>query len=174
MVKTRCRVCESADAKYRCPACELETCNVSCAKRHKNEGCNGRREIKRKAISEMTDNDLVSDVSFLQRVGLEIESGARLDSMLQSDKYNLPTPVIVTGRSALKHSNALPIKVFKQKAAESHVILRLAPASLTRRKENTTTLTTGKNSKRLRWKVEWILTSGNGDSVHTYTHDDKA
>lgn len=40
----QCLVCRESEAKYKCPACGMQTCSLPCVKRHKMESsCSGKR-----------------------------------------------------------------------------------------------------------------------------------
>jgi hypothetical protein len=41
---TACQVCGECEAKYKCPACSLQTCSLPCVSKHKKEQrCSGKR-----------------------------------------------------------------------------------------------------------------------------------
>ncbi|WOG98591.1 hypothetical protein DCAR_0417935 [Daucus carota subsp. sativus] len=37
--KKKCKVCEEADSKYKCPACLIPYCSLGCFKKHKEIPC---------------------------------------------------------------------------------------------------------------------------------------
>ena len=56
----QCQVCSENEAKYKCPACSMQTCSLPCVSKHKlNERCSGKRPrsdyIK---VSEFSDDTL--------------------------------------------------------------------------------------------------------------------
>ncbi|KAK1355924.1 Zinc finger HIT domain-containing protein 3 [Heracleum sosnowskyi] len=43
--KKKCKVCEEADSKYKCPACLIPYCSLGCFKKHKEVPCGKEAEV---------------------------------------------------------------------------------------------------------------------------------
>ncbi|KAL8092891.1 uncharacterized protein LOC141693591 [Apium graveolens] len=43
--KKKCKVCEEADSKYKCPACLIPYCSLGCFKKHKEVPCGKEVEV---------------------------------------------------------------------------------------------------------------------------------
>ncbi|XP_070495755.1 zinc finger HIT domain-containing protein 3 [Chironomus tepperi] len=55
---TNCYVCEKEVSKYKCPACSIQYCSVSCFKTHKN---GQRDELVKQNKSQDFENTVVED-----------------------------------------------------------------------------------------------------------------
>lgn len=63
-----CDVCETEEAKYRCPSCEKHTCSLACVKQHKMvSGCCGVRDKTTFVpLTEFNEINLLNDYRFLE------------------------------------------------------------------------------------------------------------
>jgi hypothetical protein len=61
MTSGDCEVCQENPAKYKCPACAIATCSLSCVQRHKRDrSCTGKRpRSEQVSIKDFTDSTLV-------------------------------------------------------------------------------------------------------------------
>lgn len=159
--KVTCRVCFEKEGVYRCPECDIRTCSVQCVKAHKNDsnsGCQGKRKIiESRNVKEMNDRDLLNDFSFLNEVGTVIESSARIDNLLSLDALGLPRPKIATNLPSPAGKSHLSVALFRNLARANQVRLKLAPPGFSKRVQNTTTVSNNKNTRKLRWRIQWIL-----------------
>ncbi|XP_077074773.1 box C/D snoRNA protein 1 [Siphateles boraxobius] len=63
-----CDVCETEEAKYRCPSCKKHTCSLACVKQHKMlSGCCGVRDKTTFVpLAEFNEINLLDDYRFLE------------------------------------------------------------------------------------------------------------
>ncbi|XP_052788238.1 box C/D snoRNA protein 1-like [Mya arenaria] len=130
-----CAICEETEAKYRCPACEVETCCLQCVREHKSaSGCTGVREKAAYVpLSDFRDIHLLSDYRFLEDGGRKTNNAAR-DQLKRSSVPNF-------------------LRTIETQAKHRGVRLRLMPYPMTKRKTNSTYYQY--KSKTLHWHVEW-------------------
>ena len=83
--KKVCKWCGGV-AKYRCPACDVQSCSLACVTAHKRStGCDGKRrmeQIKYVSRSKMDDELLCSDYRLLERAK-DALSGCQQNRALQ-------------------------------------------------------------------------------------------
>ncbi|KAG8457261.1 hypothetical protein KFE25_011935 [Diacronema lutheri] len=75
-----CAVCAQAEARYRCPRCEVRTCSARCVAAHKTAppGCSGKRDVARySSLPHFDDALLLSDYRFLEEAGRSVEAARR-------------------------------------------------------------------------------------------------
>ncbi|XP_042318129.1 box C/D snoRNA protein 1 isoform X2 [Sceloporus undulatus] len=81
MATRRCEICNTEEAKYRCPRCMKYSCSLACVKKHKTTlNCNGVREKTAfVSVNEFSDLNLLSDYRFLEDVARTADSAGRDD-----------------------------------------------------------------------------------------------
>lgn len=145
----QCEVCNASEAKYTCPKCEVKTCSLNCSNIHKKElECDGVRD-KTKYIprNKMTTMDYESDYRFL-------EECTRFVATRQRDPIKQ-----VTSTQGLPH---VLIKL-RTEADKRKTTLRFLFANFTKRKQNSTRFDA--QSKKIFWRVQWILVNSQGASI---------
>lgn len=151
ILKNLCEICQSEAKKYKCPACGIMTCSVSCSKQHKVEsGCTGQidstKYVKR---ADMTSVTLDRDYNFLQATGRIIELGKRDIAGL------IPSNVKRARKDGIR--------------AGVHVIS--SPMGLERWKQNKSGW--NKRKRQFCWTVEWRLVGSDcDDRVYLGYHGD--
>lgn len=132
-----CQLCCKGEAKYRCPACEKQTCSLSCVNLHKSVGkCSGKRLRAGQAYlpaSELTPTVLLDDYWFLE----EANNSAKLLAK------TIPSPRI---RPQMK-------RLVKTCLARN-IHLSLMPAGMNRAKNNKSSTLKG---DKIIWTIEWIV-----------------
>lgn len=83
-MRENCKVCETEEAKYKCPGCLIRYCSVKCNRQHKSETkCSGQRNktefVERREYNEST---FFSDFSLLQDVSRELDEQEYFQSKL--------------------------------------------------------------------------------------------
>ncbi|KAG5275635.1 hypothetical protein AALO_G00122880 [Alosa alosa] len=118
---TRCGMCDTEEARYRCPGCMTHSCSLVCVKKHKVEtGCSGVRDKAAFVpLSEFDEINLLNDYRFLE------ETGRLADSTTRDVFTQLPQQTQRVQKLA-KQANAAKIK------------LKVLPRTFTKRKENST------------------------------------
>lgn len=138
----RCEVCDSQDAKYSCPACEVKTCCLACVNIHKKElNCDGvRNRVGYKPLSKFNNMDLQSDYMLLEEMTRSVETFSR-------DKTKRFT----------RMTTELPPHLFKLRAAATRrgTHLCFLPQCFTRHKENTTFFNW--KTQLIKWRIDWIF-----------------
>ncbi|KAK7505143.1 hypothetical protein BaRGS_00003713 [Batillaria attramentaria] len=135
----KCEVCETGEARYRCPGCLVRTCSLPCVKEHKEcSGCNGKRDKTAYVpIDEFTETHLLSDYRLL-------EDTSRKAELTHQDAFKFNP-----GRQPFR------VATFVKQARKRGVDLRLMPYPMTRRKINTSMFHYGlPDSQRLQDTVE--------------------
>ncbi|XP_062411847.1 box C/D snoRNA protein 1 [Sardina pilchardus] len=118
---TRCGMCDTEEARYRCPGCMTHSCSLVCVKKHKVEtGCSGVRDKAAFVpLSEFDEINLLNDYRFLE------ETGRLADSATRDVFTQLPQQTQRVQKLA-KQANAAKIH------------LKVLPRTFTKRKENST------------------------------------
>ena len=129
-----CEICKKVIFKYRCPACEILTCSVSCVKQHKlNRGCSGVRPTSEfLLVQEMTDRTLIRDFAFLET------TQNLVTRPVKGDKTSSTT---AQKRSALK-----------KLCYERGIWLKTMPGVFARAKVNTSHV---RRKTEIWWRLEW-------------------
>jgi len=120
-----CEVCAAGAAKYKCPRCVVQTCSLACVRRHKAEQeCSGvRNKAEHRSLTDFTDNDMRSDFHFLTT---------------SSAWRTRPTARRVQGQAHAAPAAPNHLKNLVRQASFRAVALQSMPATLQRRKDNTT------------------------------------
>lgn len=137
-----CEVCNSLEAKYTCPRCEVKTCCLGCLQIHKKElKCSGIRDrTKYIPVKQMTKMDFMSDYNFLEECTRFVED-RKCDKTKKFSQFNKMLP---TNQFRLRNA-----------AKERKIALRFLLQNFTRSKSNTTHYV--HKSKLIFWRVEWIF-----------------
>lgn len=122
MALASCDVCETEEAKYRCPSCMKHTCSLACVKQHKMvSGCCGVRDKTAFVpLAEFNEINMLSDYRFL-------EDTARLRQQSNRDAVLL---------SSRRHPKESMWMIRKAKAVK--VTLKLLPKMFSKHRENRT------------------------------------
>uniref|UniRef100_A0A8D0DVI0 Box C/D snoRNA protein 1 n=1 Tax=Salvator merianae TaxID=96440 RepID=A0A8D0DVI0_SALMN len=111
-----CEVCDTEEAKYRCPGCLKYSCSLPCVKKHKTaSNCNGVREkTAYVSVTEFSDLNLLSDYRFLEELGRLADCAARDDILHRpsSNKF---------------------INLLKNRARRCNICLKTSPVGFTKR-----------------------------------------
>ncbi|KAJ3950715.1 uncharacterized protein N0V96_001866 [Colletotrichum fioriniae] len=171
--------------KYKCPRCTLQTCSLTCTKRHKSwSQCNGIRDATAYVPPSKlkTAAGVDHDFNFLSGIERAVQ---RSEKEIVEERHLLKPedlrPVEVrsvqwkTGRDGRKKRvmvtevlrgdngpggaryEALSSIPFKKRLATFGILLKRAPVGMVRQRENGTNFS--KASARINWQVEWLLTS---------------
>ncbi|KAL2089540.1 hypothetical protein ACEWY4_014228 [Coilia grayii] len=118
---TSCGMCETEEARYRCPGCMTHSCSLVCVKKHKVEtGCSGVRDKTAFVpLSEFDEINLLNDYRFLEETGRVADSTTR-DVLTQLPQQS-------------QRVHKLP-----KQASMAKITLKILPRTFTKRKENTT------------------------------------
>ncbi|XP_062973855.1 box C/D snoRNA protein 1 [Elgaria multicarinata webbii] len=150
----RCEICNTEEAKYRCPRCMKYSCSLPCVKKHKTAfSCNGVREKTAfVSMNEFDDLNLLSDYRFLEDVGRLADSAAR-DDTSHKPKTN-------------KFVNFL-----KNRARRYNICLQTLPIGFTKRRENSTFF----NNKQHKffWHLKLIFPHSHAKFTEKRVPDDK-
>ena len=145
-----CEVCAAGAAKYKCPRCFVQTCSLACVKRHKAEQeCSGvRNKAEYRSLTDFTDNDMRSDFHFLTDV-------ERVADTAHREAY----------KAKLMLRPQLPnhLKNLVRQASFRAVALQIMPATLQRRKDNTTFF--NHKTKDMLWRIELVFHMDSGAVV---------
>jgi len=75
-----CAICNSAESKYRCPACNVRTCSGACVQKHKQDtGCTGKRPPAEfvAPLKAFTDSMLLRDYGLLEQADFAVDRANR-------------------------------------------------------------------------------------------------
>ncbi|XP_057175323.1 box C/D snoRNA protein 1 [Triplophysa rosa] len=135
MSLSRCDVCGTEEARYRCPNCMKHTCSLSCVKQHKmSSGCSGVRDKTAFiSLSQFDEMNLLSDYRFLEDTDRLRQSSNR-DAVLHASR---------------RHPKEGMWLIRKARAAK--VTLKILPKVFSRHRENTTIF------RRADGRVHWHL-----------------
>ncbi|CAM4674074.1 unnamed protein product [Leuciscus chuanchicus] len=130
-----CDVCETEEAKYRCPSCNKHTCSLACVKQHKMvSGCCGVRDKTTFVpLAEFDEINLLNDYRFL-------EDTARLSQQSNRDAVLL---------GSRRHPKEGMWMIRRARAAK--VTLKLLPKMFSKHRENRTVF------RRAEGRFHWYL-----------------
>ncbi|KAK7132878.1 hypothetical protein R3I93_019201 [Phoxinus phoxinus] len=130
-----CDVCETEEAKYRCPSCKKHTCSLACVKQHKMEsGCCGVRDKTTFVpLAEFNEINLLNDYRFL-------EDTARLSQQSNRDAVLL---------GSRRHPKEGMWMIRRARAAK--VTLKFLPKMFSKHRENRTVF------RRVEGRFHWHL-----------------
>lgn len=143
---TRCGMCDTEEARYRCPGCMTHSCSLVCVKKHKVEtGCSGVRDKTAFVrLSEFDEINLLSDYRFLEETGRLADSATR-DVLTQ-----------------LPQQNQRVQRLAKQ-ARTAKINLKILPRTFTKRKENSTFY--HKREGRFYWHLKLLFPQSSAEYV---------
>uniref|UniRef100_A0A8D0KH81 Box C/D snoRNA protein 1 n=1 Tax=Salvator merianae TaxID=96440 RepID=A0A8D0KH81_SALMN len=149
-----CEVCDTEEAKYRCPGCLKYSCSLPCVKKHKTaSNCNGVREkTAYVSVTEFSDLNLLSDYRFLEELGRLADCAARDDILHRpsSNKF---------------------INLLKNRARRCNICLKTSPVGFTKRRENSTFF--GKKEQKFFWHLKLIFPHSQAEFIRKRVPDDK-
>ncbi|XP_077189243.1 box C/D snoRNA protein 1 isoform X1 [Paroedura picta] len=150
----RCEVCNTEEAKYRCPRCMKYSCSLICVKQHKTTyNCNGVREKTAfVSINQFSDLNLLSDYRFLEDVGRMADCAAR-DVASHRPRTN-------------KFVNFL-----RNRARRYNIHLKTLPFGFTKRRENSTFF--NNKEKKFYWHLKLIFPHSHAKFTEKRVPDDK-
>ncbi|XP_017275879.1 box C/D snoRNA protein 1 [Kryptolebias marmoratus] len=151
---SKCGVCGSEEAKYRCPACLKHSCSLLCVKKHKDDtGCSGvRNKTAFVTLSQFDEMALLSDYRFLEDTGRFADSSTR-DDMIRAPRTTAKAKKLATH------------------ARKMNITLRFLPVTFTRSKENSTFFLT--KEKRFLWHLKLIFPQSNTEFSQRRVSDEQ-
>ncbi|KAK1639627.1 hypothetical protein BDP81DRAFT_180668 [Colletotrichum phormii] len=185
LLTSLCAICHIEPPKYKCPRCTLQTCSLTCTKRHKSwSQCSGIRDATAYVPPSKlkTAAGVDHDFNFLSGIERAVQ---RSEKEIVEERHLLKPedlrPVEVrsvqwkTGRDGRKKRvmvtevlrgdngggpggaryEALSSIPFKKRLATFGILLKRAPVGMARQRENGTNFS--KASARINWQVEWLL-----------------
>ncbi|XP_039508689.1 box C/D snoRNA protein 1 isoform X2 [Pimephales promelas] len=122
-----CDVCETEEAKYRCPSCKKHTCSLACVKQHKMaSGCCGVRDKTTFVpLSEFDEMNLLSDYRFLEDTARLSQQSNRDAVLLRSRQHRKEGTWMIRRARAVKVTLKFLPKMFS-KHRENRTIFRRA------------------------------------------------
>ncbi|KAL1488390.1 hypothetical protein ABEB36_014864 [Hypothenemus hampei] len=137
----KCEVCNTNNAKYACPKCEVKTCSLRCNKIHKLEvECDGNRDkTKYVPLNKFTNMDLESDFKLLETITENVTAIKKKFGRRPNNMRDIPIPLIKLRNAAYKRKT----------------ILKFLPFKFVRRRTNTTQLNFKTNC--INWHIEWVF-----------------
>ncbi|KAG7514120.1 hypothetical protein JOB18_025747 [Solea senegalensis] len=135
---SNCVVCQSEEAKYRCPACLTHSCSLLCVKKHKEDsGCSGVRDkTAYVSLSQFDEMALLNDYRFLEDTG-RFADGATRDNLIR------------TPHSTFK------MKRLAASARKMNMTLKFLPITFSKSRENSTFFLS--KEKRFMWHLKLIF-----------------
>ncbi|XP_016298814.1 box C/D snoRNA protein 1 isoform X2 [Sinocyclocheilus anshuiensis] len=127
MALSSCDICETKEAKYRCPSCMRHTCSLACVKQHKIlSGCCGVRDKTAFVpLAELNEISLLSDYRFLEDTARLSQQSNRDAVMLGSHRHPKEGMWMIRKARAVKVTLKFLPKVFS-KHRENRTIFRRA------------------------------------------------
>ncbi|TQD85091.1 hypothetical protein C1H46_029375 [Malus baccata] len=135
-----CEECREKASKYKCPGCSVRSCSLPCVKAHKlRTGCTGKRpQTSFVPLSQIDDNQLLSDYNLLEEVKRVAESAQRLRNKLcRYNNFRLP----------------FYLKSLRSAAASRRTKLLFLPSGMSKREKNQTRY--DQRKKCISWTIEW-------------------
>ncbi|OHE92622.1 HIT zinc finger [Colletotrichum orchidophilum] len=183
LLTSLCAICHIEPPKYKCPRCTLQTCSLTCTKRHKSwSSCNGIRDATAYVPPSKlkTAAGVDHDFNFLSGIERAVQ---RSEKEIIEERHLLKPedlrPVEVrsvqwkTGRDGRKkrvlvtevlrgdngpggaRQEALSSIPFKKRLGKFGILMKRAPVGMVRQRENGTNFS--RASGRINWQVEWLL-----------------
>ncbi|CAB4268028.1 unnamed protein product [Prunus armeniaca] len=135
-----CEECKANPSKYKCPGCSIRSCSLPCVKAHKfRTGCTGKRnQTNFVPLSQIDNNQLLSDYNLLEEVKRVSESAQRLRNKLcRYNYYRLPDH----------------LKSLRGAASSRRTKLLFLPSGMSKREKNQTRY--DRRKKCISWTIEW-------------------
>ncbi|XP_016369493.1 box C/D snoRNA protein 1-like isoform X2 [Sinocyclocheilus rhinocerous] len=129
MALSSCDVCETKEAKYRCPSCRKHTCSLACVKQHKMvSGCCGVRDKTAFIpLAEFNEINLLNDYRILEDTARLTQQSNRDRVLLRSRRHPKEGMWMIRKARAVKVTLRFLPKVFS-KHRENRTIFRRAEA----------------------------------------------
>lgn len=152
-IEGACQTCAERGAKYRCPACGIQNCSISCIRIHKERtACTGKRTRASRTFtpaSRLNEGILLDDQLLLD----EVSSSIGRPSSLGQGKG---------GNEAERTSKPPPgpsrrLIELQRRCRERRISLALMPPGMIRSQRNRSRVLAG---NRILWTIEWILIEG--------------
>uniref|UniRef100_A0A9J8DD00 Box C/D snoRNA protein 1 n=1 Tax=Cyprinus carpio carpio TaxID=630221 RepID=A0A9J8DD00_CYPCA len=126
MALSSCAVCETKEAKYRCPSCMKHTCSLACVKQHKTvSGCCGVRDKTAFVpLAEFDELDLLNDYRFLEDTARLSQQSNRDAVLLRSQRHPKEGMWMVRKARAVKVTLKFLPKVFSKHRENSTIFRR--------------------------------------------------
>ncbi|ONI20257.1 hypothetical protein PRUPE_2G005000 [Prunus persica] len=145
-----CEECKANPSKYKCPGCSIRSCSLPCVKAHKlRTGCTGKRnQTNFVPLSQIDNNQLLSDYNLLEEVKRVSESAQRLRNKLcRYNYYRLPDH----------------LKSLRGAASSRRTKLLFLPSGMSKREKNQTRYDRSQvansrlylKKKCISWTIEW-------------------
>uniref|UniRef100_A0A673GSS3 Box C/D snoRNA protein 1 n=1 Tax=Sinocyclocheilus rhinocerous TaxID=307959 RepID=A0A673GSS3_9TELE len=127
MALSSCDVCETKEAKYRCPSCRKHTCSLACVKQHKMvSGCCGVRDKTAFIpLAEFNEINLLNDYRILEDTARLTQQSNRDRVLLRSRRHPKEGMWMIRKARAVKVTLRFLPKVFS-KHRENRTIFRRA------------------------------------------------
>ena len=157
LLSSLCTICHIDPPKYTCPRCYVNTCSLTCSKRHKIwASCSGLRDPTRfKPMSELaTPAGIDHDYNFLRTIETRLE---RSEKLLVEEIQTVTKAELDCERRGQDYQSG------KEEKGEACVAKMLrdmrcrvvtAPRGMRRNKENTTVW--NRKHRTIFWQVEWL------------------
>ncbi|XP_056089254.1 box C/D snoRNA protein 1 [Rhinichthys klamathensis goyatoka] len=122
-----CDVCETEEAKYRCPSCKKHTCSLACVKQHKMvSGCCGVRDKTTFVpLAEFDEINLLNDYRFLEDTARLSQQSNRDAVLLGSRRHPKEGMWMIRRARAAKVTLKFLPKIFS-KHRENRTVFRRA------------------------------------------------
>ncbi|KAM4628577.1 box C/D snoRNA protein 1 [Polymixia lowei] len=152
---SKCSVCGSEEAKYRCPACLKHSCSLPCVKNHKDvSGCSGVRDKTAfVALSQFDEMNLLNDYRFLEDTG-RLADGATRDTLVRTPRVTVKA------------------KKLAANARKMNITLRFLPVTFTKSRENSTIFLA--KERRFLWHLKLIFPQSSTEFSERRVPDEKA
>ncbi|KAK0777011.1 Box C/D snoRNA accumulation [Friedmanniomyces endolithicus] len=156
-----CTVCYTEKPKYKCPRCKVQTCSLSCYKKHQQRAsCSGKRDpaayLRKSQLA--TPAGLDQDFNYLKGIEHHVDQANETLLKPADEGTHQSFRTVATGWR--------PDSRLQRYLTENCINIEHAPRGLQRQRENTTRST---KSNRVLWTVEWSMESGEREVHHGCT-----
>lgn len=152
-IEGACQICAEKIARYRCPACGIQSCSLPCIQTHKERTtCTGKRTRASRTFtpaSRLNEEILLDDQLLLDEVSSSIGQSPSLGQGGGSTE----------GEKASKPQQGPPRRLveLQRRCRERRISLALMPPGMARSKRNRSRVLAG---NRILWTIEWIFIDG--------------
>lgn len=146
-IEGKCQSCTEQAARYRCPACSVQSCSLPCVQAHKERtACTGKRA---RAAHTFTPASRLNEEILLDDQLLLDEARSSIGGYLPACPASVPH----------KTQQGPPRRLleFQKKCRERQINLALMPSGMARSQSNRSRILAG---SRLLWTIEWIIVNG--------------
>ncbi|KFA81831.1 hypothetical protein S40288_01696 [Stachybotrys chartarum IBT 40288] len=183
LLTSLCAICHISTPKYKCPRCSIQTCSLSCIKKHKSwSECSGKRDQTAYLPPSKlrTPAGIDHDYNFLHGIELARERAEKVvvgeKALVQEEELRPLTvqevkwkqgrdgrkkKVLVTRVLREAKGRAFPPLLTKV-LAKQRITVDHMPRGMARQKENKTTF--HRKSGCINWQVEWLTLETEPDS----------